>query len=201
MEGRLLWKENEVRRSRFEAAEAATTPLTAKRVPRSPEARHKRRICVLLSVNVTDLDSQTGYGDSDHPIPASPQYFVEKTAIPRLVHLLEKHGIANKTTWFVPGDYLVSKYKDILKPVIRSGAEFALMAYENQAGLFQLENRETQESLLFGAFLNDIKEALGGRSPIGFRARTEVTAKSAAKIAELLDDWGFRYGMNTTSIS
>ena len=185
MEGRLLWKQNEVRRNRFEATAPPATPLTAKRVSKSPEPRRRRRICVLLSVNVTDLESEP-YED----VAFSPQYFVERTAMPRLVRILIKHDILAKTTWFVHGDYLVSQIRDWLAPVARSGAEFAIHGYKNHDDLSQL-NRTTRESLLLGRSLDDVKKALGGRKPIGFRTLMEVTSP----IVEALHEWGFLYGI------
>ena len=93
-----MWKQSEAMRADFRAWGPATTPVTAKPVSSSPKMKLKRRIRVLLSVNVNDLESQTGYGNSELPVPSAPQYFVENTAIPRLVKILKKHDLADKTT-------------------------------------------------------------------------------------------------------
>ncbi|KAI4630546.1 hypothetical protein J4E80_001484 [Alternaria sp. BMP 0032] len=215
MEGRIVWSEEEVRKSQATAVEPETPSLNAtgeaeifgtategvSLASRTPSAMAiptmaslgssqptlKSKIKILLSV---DFDAVSGWlGTGQHPdnnlADYSTGFFSGHVGVPRLLKLFAKHGIANKVTWFVPM-HSAESFPEEFAAIKSSGAEIGLHGYCHE-GAPQLT--PTQEREVLEHCISLYQELLGKR-PLGYRAPLYQLRESTV---ELLEEYSFLY--------
>ncbi|HUZ42074.1 MAG TPA: polysaccharide deacetylase [Acidimicrobiales bacterium] len=113
----------------------------------------------------------------------SHQSYGPLTGVPRLLRLLEKHGV--KATFFVPG-YTAHRYPDTVRAIASEGHEIAHHGYLHEA-LGEADEKTEIEYLERGvSALQEVARV----TPVGYRAPCwELNYRSAA----LLHDRGFLY--------
>ncbi|EDU46990.1 polysaccharide deacetylase [Pyrenophora tritici-repentis] len=215
MEGRIVWSEDEVRKTQNTALEPekpTTNPTgeifgtategvsLASRNPSTvaiptitslsappPVSKPKPKIKILLSV---DFDAVSGWlGTSQHPdnnlADYSSGFFSAYVGVPRLLKLFAKHHIADKVTWFVPMHSAESFPKEFTA-IKESGAEIGLHGYCHE-GAPQLTL--VQERDVLEHCISLYQELLGKR-PLGYRAPLYQLRESTV---ELLEEYSFLY--------
>jgi len=123
--------------------------------------------------------------NADRPGVLSQGTYGAKVAVPLILELLERHGIA--ATFFVPGR-VAERYPDRVREILAAGHEVGLHGYTHRspAGLPRAE--EEQELVKAKAIL----EALGA-APAGYRSPSWEFSKDTIG---LLAEHGLRYSSN-----
>ncbi|CAE7193437.1 hypothetical protein HRS9139_08922 [Pyrenophora teres f. teres] len=220
MEGRIVWSEDEVRKTQSTAiaSEKSTTKPNdevfgtategvsiASRNPSTvaiptipslnaspPTSKPKPKIKILLSV---DFDAVSGWlGTGQHPdnnlADYSSGFFSAYVGVPRLLKLFAKHHISDKVTWFVPMHSAESFPKEFTA-IKESGAEIGLHGYCHE-GAPQLT--PVQERDVLEHCISLYQELLGKR-PLGYRAPCYQLRESTV---ELLEEYSFLYDSSLT---
>jgi peptidoglycan/xylan/chitin deacetylase (PgdA/CDA1 family) len=205
MEGRIVWSEDEVRKSRKTAPEPATPSAQAtgktevfrtatEGIPvrpisslSTPQTIPKPKIKILLSV---DFDAVSGWlGTGQHPdnnlADYSSGYFSAQVGVPRLLKLFAKHGISKMVTWFVPM-HSAESFPREFSAIKDSGAEIGLHGYchEGAPQLTPTQEREVLEHCI------KLYQELLGKRPVGYRAPLYQLRESTV---ELLEEHSFLY--------
>lgn len=209
MEGRIVWSEEEVRKTAISATQAETPPGDATgetfgttthgvqlssrpstsdpQVPSAVVPQSKPKIKILLSV---DFDAVSGWlGTGQHPdnnlADYSSGFFAGQVGVPRLLKLFKKLGIQNKVTWFVPM-HSAESFPSEFRGIMESGAEIGLHGYchEGAPQLTETQERDVLEHCI--ALYQD----LVGRRPVGYRAPLYQLRESTVK---LLEKYSFLY--------
>ena len=196
MEGRLIWKKSDVSEPAVEQSQIVS-PLASDSVslsvPPSLSKARPRQIKVALSV---DFDAVSGWlGTGAHPDNNMADYsagvFSGKIGAPRLVRLFRKLGLADRTTWFIPG-HSMETFPEEVKQIVDSGSEIALHGYSHE-GATQL-NDEQQKDVVLKCI--DLATKLIGKKPVGWRAPLYQIRESTFS---LLEEQGFAYGKPSRS--
>ena len=183
MEGRVIWREEQVLGSKTDAEKVA--------IPSSkPVAslKSKRRLRICLSV---DFDAISGYLGTGHdPNNTLADYsaglFSANVGVGRLLHLFKKYEISDKLTWFIPGHSLET-FPEQARAVVESGAEIALHGYSHE-GAYAMTVE--QEKDVIDKCVELITDAQGGKRPTGYRAPLYQIRETTVQI---LQDRGFLY--------
>ncbi|KAL9617052.1 MAG: hypothetical protein Q9160_008125 [Pyrenula sp. 1 TL-2023] len=167
MEGRLIWREEQTKSSSpFATAIPASISFQPSTQP--PPRRLRRRLRICLSI---DFDAISGYLGTGHtPQNTISDYsaglFSARVGVPRLLHLLSKHSLASKCTWFIPGHSLES-FPAATQKIIASGAEIACHGYSHEGAHSMTPE---QEKDVLTRCIETITSATGGVRPVGYRA-------------------------------
>jgi hypothetical protein len=182
MEGRIVWSQDEVRKSQATAVQPeipwtnatgeaeifGTTTEGVSLANRIPQTSHKPKVKILLSV---DFDAVSGWlGTGQHPdnnlADYSTGFFSGHVGVPRLLKLFAKHGIASKVTWFVPMHSAESFPKEFAA-IKSSGAEIGLHGYchEGAPQLTPMQEREVLEHCI------SLYQELLGKRPLGCKCQ------------------------------
>ena len=145
MEGRLIWKEPEVSditKHHESTPNAATSSSAAQSKQGSSVAMPpppKRRVQVALSVDFDAISGLLGTGkdDANNKADYSQGFFAGNIGVTRLVKLFEKHDIADKVTWFLPG-HSMETFPEATEAIKNSGCEIALHGYSHEVRYFDL---------------------------------------------------------------
>lgn len=182
MEGRLLWKESDPSNPK------ATSLARTQSIPQSlsPPKRNKIRVAVSI-----DLDAVSGWlGTGHHPdnilADYSAGFFAAKVGVPRLLRMLAKLNLADRSTWFIPG-HSAESFPDEVAQVVASGAEIGLHGYAHE-GAYQMTPQQERDVLVKCI---DIATKLTGKKPVGYRAPLYQLRESTL---DLLEEFGFEYG-------
>lgn len=168
MEGRIVWRPEEVLGSDAQPAMPAVQHAALPRIPQSiSRPRPARKIKLAISI---DFDAVSGWlGTSAHPDNStsdySAGYLSAHVGVPRLLKLFNKLGIADKLTWCIPGHSLET-FPEEAKAIIASGAEIALHGYahESASQLTAEQERDVLKKCIA------LIEKLTGKKPRGYRA-------------------------------
>ncbi|KAF2833975.1 polysaccharide deacetylase family protein-like protein [Ophiobolus disseminans] len=209
MEGRIVWSEDEIRKTEQTVTEPETPsaelkgeifgtstqgvqissrPSTSNQ-PESPTISTPARpkIKILLSV---DFDAVSGWlGTGHHPdnnlADYSSGFFAGQVGVPRLLKLFKKLGVHNKVTWFVPM-HSAESFPDEFQSILDSGAEIGLHGYchEGAPQLTPTQERDVLEHCIA------LYQELVGRRPVGYRAPLYQLRESTI---ELLEKYSFLY--------
>jgi peptidoglycan/xylan/chitin deacetylase (PgdA/CDA1 family) len=215
MEGRIVWSEDEIRKSQSTTTEPTTSSANAtgevfgtategvSLANRNPSSmatptvsslgtsavltQSKPKIKVLLSV---DFDAVSGWlGTGQNPdnnlADYSTGFFSAQVGVPRLLKLFSKHGIANKVTWFVPM-HSAESFPEEFTAIKDSGAEIGLHGYCHE-GAPQLTPVQEREVL---EHCISLYQDLLGKRPLGYRAPLYQLRESTV---ELLEEYSFLY--------
>jgi peptidoglycan/xylan/chitin deacetylase (PgdA/CDA1 family) len=207
MEGRIVWAEDEVRKSQETAPEVlspsvekgeifgtitqgvrlsdGSQPSTALRPTIAPQT--KQKIKILLSV---DFDAVSGWlGTGQHPdnnlADLSSGFFAGQVGVPRLLKLFKKLDIQSKVTWFVPM-HSAESFPNEFQSIMESGAEIGLHGYchEGAPQLTPTQERDVLEHCIA------LYQELVGRRPVGYRAPLYQLRETTV---ELLEKYSFLY--------
>jgi peptidoglycan/xylan/chitin deacetylase (PgdA/CDA1 family) len=205
MEGRIVWSEDEIKKSQQTAAEtkipdaetngevvgtssqsvqtsSVSGPSTSNiAIPSVLTPPPTRKIKILLSV---DFDAVSGWlGTGQHPsnnlADYSSGFFAAQIGVPRLLKLFTKLGIQSKVTWFVPM-HSAESFPSEFRSIIASGAEIGLHGYchEGAPQLTPTQERDVLEHCI--ALYQD----LVGKKPVGYRAPLYQLRESTVELLE-----------------
>lgn len=139
MEGRLIWKEpkfSDVGTHNESTLHASSSSL-AQHLKPGPQAATppapKRKVQVALSVDFDAISGLLGTGkhDANSKADYSQGFFAGTIGVYRLVKLFQKHDIADKLTWFLPG-HSIETFPEAAKAIKDSGCEVALHGYSHE---------------------------------------------------------------------
>jgi hypothetical protein len=160
MEGRVIWSEEDARKSTFDLNLAAEITMSqepqAKKLKPDPSVLYEidsppasiiqttsttlrprpvPTIKVLLSVDFDAVSGWLGTGQSaeNNLADYSTGFFSAYVGVPRLLKLFRKHGIQDRVTWFVPMHSAESFPKEF-QDIIDSGCEIGLHGYCHEVG-------------------------------------------------------------------
>lgn len=176
MEGRIVWREEELREGRKERVieQAGQKTQQGVAIPQSRAApapakpqRPKRKLYMAFSI---DFDAISGWlGTGAHPrnntADYSQGYFSGHVGVPRLLKLFRKLGIQDKVTWCIPG-HSIETFPSQTQAIVDSGAEIALHGYAHE-GSAQM-TAEQEEEVLKRCI--ELVQGLTGKRPRGYRA-------------------------------
>ncbi|KAL3473167.1 hypothetical protein BJX99DRAFT_261597 [Aspergillus californicus] len=160
----------------------------AKQVP-PPGSTHEKvpKVKIALSFDFDALSAFLGTGD--HPDNNLADYstgiFAANVGARRLLHVLKKHNIADKVTWFIPG-HTMETFKTVVKEVVASGAEIGLHGYAHE-GAYQMTPTQERDVLVK---CMDAAKALTGKKVLGYRAPMYQLRETTI---ELLREFEFLY--------
>lgn len=146
-----------------------------------------RRVKVLVSV---DFDAVSGWmGTGQHARNCLSDYsagiFAGRVGVGRLLRVLDRVGISDRVTWFIPG-HSMETFPTETKAIVDSGAEIALHGYCHE-DCTQL-NSQQEEDILDKCIT--LAESLTGKRPVGFRA---PLYRIGHETINLLERKGFLY--------
>ena len=138
MEGRIIWKENEVVEAERNPKTIASTeaPRTKKTIPAAISSPNQRRVRVALSVDFDAISGLLGTGkdEANNKADYSQGFFAGNIGVYRLVQLFKKHNVADKMTWFIPG-HSMETFPAATEAIVDSGCEIGLHGYSHEVGL------------------------------------------------------------------
>ncbi|KAL1980009.1 hypothetical protein VTN96DRAFT_4806 [Rasamsonia emersonii] len=198
MEGRLIWRENEVVKTSPDNASNKDTlsggrPETGlQTIPRSVPRPTRNKIRVAISIDLDAVSGWLGTGYSPENILAdySAGFFAARVGVPRLLKMLKKVGLADRVTWFIPG-HSAESFPDEVRQVVESGCEIGLHGYAHE-GAYSLtvqQERDVLEKCI------EIATRLTGKKPVGYRAPLYQVRESTL---DLLEEYGFEYDASLT---
>ncbi|EPS25713.1 putative peptidoglycan N-acetylglucosamine deacetylase [Penicillium oxalicum 114-2] len=187
MEGRVIWRANEVL-GKVSPAHSST----AVTIPAPAAAPKRRRIQILLSVDFDAVSGflGTGASESNSLSDYSSGYFAAQVGVPRLLRLFKKHGISSKVTWFVPGHSMES-FPNETKAIVESGAEVGCHGYSHE-GANQMTEAQERDVI---AKCVQLATDLTGKKPRGWRAPLYLLREHTVKV---LEEHGFLYDTSLT---
>ncbi|KAL1887608.1 hypothetical protein Sste5346_010109 [Sporothrix stenoceras] len=146
-----------------------------------------KRAKVALSVDFDAVSHWLGTGchKDNNMADYSSGIFAGQVGVYRLLDLFQKHGIADKVTWFIPG-HTTETFPDAAKAVLESGAEIGLHGYAHE-GIYQMTEEQEKDVLLKCI---DVATKLTGKKPVGYRAPMYTIRETTVK---LLREHGFLY--------
>jgi peptidoglycan-N-acetylglucosamine deacetylase len=152
------------------------------------QARVEWSFPVLLTF---DLDAELLWTARDtknwnRPVALSQGSYGWREGVPRILQLLEKHGIAS--TFFVPG-MIVESHPELMKRILDGGHEIAHHSYSHRWMEGMTEDEERQE---FEKGTEAIIKACGN-APQGWRS---PAAEINPWTMKLLIEYGFHYSSN-----
>lgn len=188
MEGRIVWREDEVAGQRSTAQ--AAQPSIPHQVARP--ARPKNKLKIAWSV---DFDAVSGWlGTGAHPdnntADYSQGYFAGLVGVPRLLKLFAKLGLSNKVTWCIPG-HSIETFPEQTQAIVDSGAEIALHGYAHESAAQM--TAEQEKDVLHRCI--ELVQSLTGKRPRGYRA---PLYQAAARTIALLQSEGFLWDSSCT---
>ena len=137
MEGRLIWKEpvSDVMKHHesISIASVSSAAQPEKGPPAAMSPPRKRTVQVALSVDFDAISGLLGTGkdDANNKADYSQGFFAGTIGVNRLVKLFEKHDVADKVTWFLPG-HSMETFPEATKAIKDSGCEIALHGYSHE---------------------------------------------------------------------
>lgn len=164
MEGRIVWREEEV------LAGSKTQP-TASSIPQAlsvpVKAKPRRSLKVAISF---DFDAVSGWlGTGAHPDNStsdySAGYMAAHVGVPRLLKVLRRLGVADKVTWCIPG-HSIETFPTQTAAIVASGAEIALHGYAHESAS-QLTAKQEEDVLVRCI---ELVADVTGKKPRGYRA-------------------------------
>ncbi|KAF5856381.1 hypothetical protein ETB97_007456 [Aspergillus alliaceus] len=186
MEGRLIWKEDEVAKAEDSVTHSRSDIVQS--IPRTMSKPKQKKIRIAVSI---DLDAVSGWlGTGQHPdnilADYSSGFFAAKVGVPRLLRMLKKLNLADRCTWFIPG-HSTESFPEEVRQVVESGCEIGLHGYAHE-GAYQLTVEQERDVLIRCI---DIATKLTGKRPVGYRAPLYQLRESTL---DLLEEFGFEYG-------
>lgn len=152
-----------------------------------PLAPKKRSVKIALSFDFDALSAFLGTGD--HPDNNMADYstgiFAGQVGGRRLLRILQKHGIADQVTWFIPG-HTMDTFESTVKEIVQSGAEIGLHGYAHE-GAYQMTQAQECDVLVK---CMEVAQRLTGKKVQGYRAPMYQLRETTIA---LLKEFGFLY--------
>ncbi|TVY85318.1 Peptidoglycan deacetylase [Lachnellula suecica] len=190
MEGRILWKQDEVVKPSVVETVQSVIPASLKDL--SISAPPKRKIKILLSIDFDAVSGFLGTGGSasNNMADYSSGFFAGQVGVPRLLRLFKKHGISSDVTWFIPG-HSMETFPAQTKMILESGAEIGCHGYAHEGGaqMSEEQERDVIEKCV------QLATALTGKKPKGWRAPLYQIREHTIKV---LEEHGFLYDTSLT---
>ena len=191
MEGRVVWKADEVTKTSFASAsimEKAQSFIPASIMQSSISTLKRRKIQVLLSIDFDAVSGflGTGAAPTNNMSDYSSGYFAGQVGVPRLLRLFKKHNISSDVTWFIPG-HSMETFPAQTRMIVDSGAEIACHGYAHEGGAQMTEEQEKEVIAKCVQLATD----LTGKKPRGWRAPLYQIREHTVKV---LEELGFSYG-------
>jgi len=207
MEGRLIWKEEQILKSSTSnsdpapptssssvlsatnAAPVVPTVAGASSISKSlPISRAKRRIRISLTIDFDAISGYLGTGHTPHNTLSdySAGLFSARVGVPRLLSLFAKHNVSHQVTWFIPG-HSMETFPEATSAIVESGAEIALHGYSHE-GAYAMTTE--QERHVLEKCIELATKLKDGKRPSGYRAPLYQLRESTV---QLLQEHGFLY--------
>lgn len=195
MEGRIVWREEEVLRN-SQSKDVKTTSTYGAAAPAIPArvstSQAKKRLKIAWSF---DFDAVSGWlGTGKHPdnctADYSQGYFSGHQGVPRLLKMLHGLGLASKMTWCIPG-HSMETFPIQTKAIVDSGAEIALHGYAHEAAS---QMTAEQERDVLEKCISLVKD-LTGKPPVGYRAPLYMLQE---RTISLLQEYNFLWDSSLT---
>lgn len=137
-----------------------------------------------------DFDAVSAFlGTGDHPDNNLADYstgiFAGRVGANRLLRMLQKHQVADKVTWFIPG-HTMETFEPTVKEIIKSGAEIGLHGYSHE-GAYQMTPTQERDVLVK---CMEVSQRLTGKRVRGYRAPMYQLRETTI---ELLREFEFLY--------
>ena len=134
---------------------------------RPPLSTKKPKVKIALSFDFDALSALLGTGDSpeNNLNDYSAGIFSGRVGGSRLLRMLQKHNIADKVTWFIPG-HTMESFESVCKDIAKSGAEIGLHGYAHE-GASQLTPAQQRDVLIK---CMEVSQRLTGKRVRGYRA-------------------------------
>ncbi|CAP95546.1 Peptidoglycan deacetylase [Penicillium chrysogenum] len=137
-----------------------------------------------------DFDAVSAFlGTGDHPDNNLADYstgiFAGRIGANRILRMLQKHQVADKVTWFIPG-HTMETFEPTVKEIIKSGAEIGLHGYSHE-GAYQMTPTQERDVLVK---CMEVCERLTGKRVRGYRA---PMCQLRETTIELLREFEFLY--------
>ncbi|OQE44138.1 hypothetical protein PENCOP_c002G02788 [Penicillium coprophilum] len=158
------------------------------RLCRSLPLRHKHpKVKIALSF---DFDAVSAFlGTGHHPDNNMADYstgiFSGRVGANRILRMLQKHQVADKVTWFIPG-HTMETFEPTVKEIIQSGAEIGLHGYSHE-GAYQMTPSQERDVLVK---CMEVSQRLTGKRVRGYRAPMYQLRETTI---ELLREFEFLY--------
>lgn len=183
MEGRIVWKEEEITENK------GTAQSTTSSAPSLPMQISKPKVKMPIKIALSiDFDAVSGWlGTGCHPdnnmSDFSAGYFSANVGVYRLLKVFQKLGIADKTTWCIPG-HSMETFPKQTKAIVDSGCEIALHGYshESSSQLSAEQERDVLDKCIA------LATKLTGKKPVGYRAPLYMLKE---RTISLLQEKGF----------
>ncbi|CAI7569342.1 unnamed protein product [Penicillium glandicola] len=132
-----------------------------------PLHQKQPRVKIALSF---DFDAVSAFlGTGHHPDNNLSDYstgvFSGRVGANRLLRMLQKHQVADKVTWFIPG-HTMETFEPMVKEIIQSGAEIGLHGYSHE-GACQMTPTQERDVLVK---CMEVSQRLTGKRVRGYRA-------------------------------
>ena len=173
MEGRIVWREEEVREGKTEKVIAQGGQTTQQSAPSMPKqmsvspSKPKRALHIAFSIDFDAVSGWLGTGAHERNTTAdySQGYFSGFVGVPRLLKLFRKLGLQDKITWCIPG-HSIETFPSQTQAIVDSGAEIALHGYahESSSQMTAAQEEEVLKKCI------ELVENLTGKRPRGYRA-------------------------------
>lgn len=168
MEGRIVWREEEVLGTRPELANSSQAVNTAPSIPRQmTRAKAKQSMKIALSIDFDAVSGWLGTGanSENNMADLSSGYFSANVGVYRLLKVLSRLDIADKVTWAIPG-HSIETFPKQTKAIVESGCEIALHGYSHE-GAGQMTAEQERDVL---KKCIELATNLVGKRPVGYRA-------------------------------
>lgn len=147
----------------------------------------KPKVKIALSFDFDVLSAFLGTGD--HPDNNLSDYstgiVAGRIGALRLLRTLQKHRIANKVTWFIPG-HTMETFEATVREIVDSGAEIGLHGYAHE-GAYQITLAQERDVL---TKCMDVCQRLTRKKVLGYRAPMYQLREMTIA---LLREYGFLY--------
>ncbi|KAI1837955.1 CAZyme family CE4 [Penicillium roqueforti] len=137
-----------------------------------------------------DFDAVSAFlGTGHHPDNNLADYstgiFAGRVGANRLLRMLQKHQVADKVTWFIPG-HTMETFEATVKEIVKSGAEIGLHGYSHE-GAYQMTPSQERDVLVK---CMELAQRLTGKRVQGYRAPMYQLRETTI---ELLREFEFLY--------
>lgn len=164
MEGRIVWREEEVLGGQSNVVNQANTSSLPMQI-QEPKAKQSIKIAFSIDFDAVSGWLGTGKNAENNMSDYSAGYFAGRVGVPRLLKIFKKLGISDKVTWAIPG-HSMETFPEQTKAIVESGCEIALHGYSHE-GADQMTAEQEREVL---KKCIELATKLTGKRPVGYRA-------------------------------
>ncbi|KAH8897154.1 glycoside hydrolase/deacetylase [Thozetella sp. PMI_491] len=167
------------------ANESAQHGLQTRLYPVISPQRPKAKIALSFDYDALSAFLGTGAHPENNLSDYSTGVFSGRVGGRRLLRMLQKYGVADKVTWFIPG-HTMETFESTIKEIVASGAEIALHGYAHE-GAYQMTPEQERDVLVK---CMEVSERFTGKKVQGWRAPMYQLRETTI---ELLKELGFLY--------